>query len=245
MFTHCIDLTRRVLPERVLVWARSRIVRNLTGGPKTVFTEIHRRNIWGYQESLSGAGSTLHYTQKLRTTLPQLIGELKVDSLLDLPCGDFNWMRQVDLTVSRYIGGDIVSAVIADAQAKYGRPGREFQVMDLCNDPLPKVDVLFCRHCLMHLSEEMIFLALSNILRSDIRYLLTTTFPRGNNRSIRTGYFFTINLCSEPYGLPPPIHALDDWVPPFAQQCLGLWEIAALRQFALAGGNPRLISTVS
>jgi hypothetical protein len=245
LYQFCIDTARRILPKKVLAGIRSILVRNLKGDPKAVFTEIHRRNIWGYRESVSGGGSTLLYTQKLRTTLPRLIAELKADSILDLPCGDLNWMSQIDLPVSRYIGGDIVEQVVVDAQNNSGRPGREFRVLDLCKDPLPKTDVLLCRHCLMHLSEDMVFLALSNILRSDIRYLVTSTFPKSKNRSIRTGDFFPINLCSEPYSLPAPSHALEDWTPPFDEHYLGVWDIAALRKFALAGGSPRLVSAIA
>jgi hypothetical protein len=55
-----------------------------------------------------------------------------------------------------------------------------------------------CRDCLIHLSEEMNLLALADILRSNIKYVLTTTYPDGKNRSIRNGDWFTINLCALP-----------------------------------------------
>ena len=81
----------------------------------------------------------------------------------------------------------------------------------------------------MHLSEEMIFRALANIVRSDIKYLLTTTYPDGKNRAIRNGDWFTVNLCAPPYNLPAPLRAIDDWVPPFDRRQLALWEIESLR----------------
>jgi hypothetical protein len=71
------------------------MVRNLHGGPREVFTEIFRRSIWGYQETVSGGGSTLHYTKKVRESLPELIGDLNVRTLLDLSCGAFHWMSVV------------------------------------------------------------------------------------------------------------------------------------------------------
>jgi hypothetical protein len=84
-FTACIDVARRTLPVPVLTWLRSQMVRNLRGGPREVFSEIYRRNIWGYQETVSGGGSTLHYTKGLREALPELIADLNVRTLLDLP----------------------------------------------------------------------------------------------------------------------------------------------------------------
>ena len=48
--------------------------------------------------------------------------------------------------------------------------------MDLVNDELPKVDLIFCRDCLFHLPNDMILKALENIYKSKSKYLLTTTF---------------------------------------------------------------------
>jgi hypothetical protein len=126
----------------VLTWLRSQMVRNLRGTPSEVFSEIHRRNIWGYQETVSGAGSTLQYTEGLRQNLPGLVGELGIRTLLDVPCGDLRWMSRIELPIERYIGCDIVPELVALAQSNYGRPDREFRTVDLCNDPLPDADLL-------------------------------------------------------------------------------------------------------
>jgi hypothetical protein len=229
-FTACIDVARQTLPAPLLAWLRSQMVRDLHGGPREVFTEIFQRNIWGYQETASGGGSTLHYTQELREALPKLIGDLDVSTLLDLPCGDFHWMSEVNLPITHYIGSDIVPRLVADARIRYGHDQREFRTLDLCKDELPQVDLLLCRDCLMHLSEEMIFLALANIVRSGIKYLLISTYPDGRNRPIRIGDWFPINLCAPPYNFPAPLRVIDDWVPPFDRRQLALWEIESLRQ---------------
>lgn len=230
LFTASIDAARRMLPTRVLTWLRSQMVRNLKGTPGEVFSEIHRRNIWGYQETVSGSGSTLQYTEGLRQSLPGLIGELGVRTLLDLPCGDLHWMSRIELPIEHYIGCDIVPELVELARSKYSRPDREFRTVDLCNDPLPDADLLLCRDCLIHLSEEMNLRALANIVRSNIKYVLITTYPDGKNRSIRNGDWFTINLCAPPYNLPPPLRAIDDWVPPYTRRQIGLWEVETLRQ---------------
>jgi hypothetical protein len=227
-----ISVARRVLPASLLMRLRSLAVRRLKGDPKEVFTQIHDKNIWGYEESVSGAGSTLEYTESLRQSLPGLLRELKIESMLDLPCGDFNWMRKVELPVLRYIGADIVEPLIAKNQAKYGggiHPAREFRVLDLSKDDLPRVDLIFCRDCLMHLNEGLALACLRNIARSEIPYLLTTTYDGTKNRVIQTGDWFPINLCAPPYNLPPPLRKLDDWMPPFDKRHVGLWKIAVLR----------------
>ena len=229
-FTACIDFARKTLPSPVLVWLRSQMVRNLKGTPREVFTEIYRRNIWGYQETVSGGGSTLHYTEKVRQTLPGLLADLNIGTMLDLPCGDFHWLSEIELPVAHYIGADIVPHLVQATRIRYGRPDREFRTIDLCNDPLPKADLLMCRDCFIHLSEDMIARGIDNILRSDIKYLLTTTYPEGENRAIHSGNWFTLNLCAPPYNFPPPVRALEDWVPPFDRRQLALWEIDSLRR---------------
>ena len=84
-----------------------------------VFWEIYSGNLWGSAESKSGLGSELAATQEVRALLPRLLAELGVDVLLDVPCGDFNWMRHVDLPVREYIGGDIVPPLIDSLRASF------------------------------------------------------------------------------------------------------------------------------
>lgn len=237
-FSTAIDVARQTLPEPALIWLRTQMVRNLRGTPREVFGEIYRRNIWGYKETASGGGSTLHNTQKVRENLPGLVAELGIDTLLDLPCGDLYWLSKIEFPVSRYIGGDIVPQLIERTRERYGRPDRTFVQIDICSDPLPYADMLLCRDCFIHLSEDMIFRAINNILRSEIKYLLTTTFPGGRNRSISTGDFFTIDLRAEPYNFPAPVRMLEDWVPPFDRRYLALWEVETLRK--VLQGHKRL-----
>src|SRR5262249_783583 len=75
-----------------------------------IFTEIFERNIWLGDESRSGLGSGIVQTEIVRRALPELVRKFAVRSMLDVPCGDFNWMKSVDLDLI-YIGCDIVPAV--------------------------------------------------------------------------------------------------------------------------------------
>lgn len=61
--------------------------------------------------------------------------------MLDAPCGDFNWMRFVDLGKTHYIGCDIVPEVIETNGMRYA--DREFHALDLAAEPLPNVDLIF------------------------------------------------------------------------------------------------------
>src|SRR5687767_13667763 len=75
---------------------------------KRYFTAIYRRNLFAGDESPSGQGASLVQTTTIRHEIPRLLRALGARSLLDAPCGDFNWMRHVDLDGLTYAGVDIV-----------------------------------------------------------------------------------------------------------------------------------------
>jgi hypothetical protein len=72
-----------------------------------IFTDIYDRKAWWTGESFSGCGSNLHPTQLIRQEIPRIIRQYNIKSMLDLPCGDFHWMKEINLEIS-YIGADIV-----------------------------------------------------------------------------------------------------------------------------------------
>ncbi|MCW9707132.1 class I SAM-dependent methyltransferase [Fodinibius salsisoli] len=169
------------------------------------FKEIHQNNHWQGEESLSGEGSSRQQTAKLFTKLPELLRKYNINSMLDLPCGDFSWMQHLDLPVTSYIGADIVPELIADNRVQYANAQRRFTTLDITTDPLPEVDLLLCRDCLVHFSLEHIRKALQNINAHNIDYFLTTTFPLcKTNEDITTGDWRPLNLQVEPFNLPDP-----------------------------------------
>jgi hypothetical protein len=202
--------------------------------PEHVFRDIHRRHHWSGSDSASGAGASLDQTRELRRLLPALLSELGVATILDLPCGDYGWMRTFELPVDRYIGADLLPEVVEPLAAAFGDDRREFRVLDLTRDPLPPADLLFCRDCLVHLSYAGIRRALGNAVRSAIPYLLTTTFPRGEpNEDIITGDWRVIDLGRAPFRLPAPMRILNEGCTEgggvFADKSLGLWRTEDLR----------------
>src|SRR5688572_32614789 len=72
------------------------------------FALIYQTNLWFDAESRSGTGSSLESTARLRESLPPWPLRLNAHRLLEVPCGDFNWMSHVDLSRIEYTGGDIV-----------------------------------------------------------------------------------------------------------------------------------------
>jgi hypothetical protein len=175
---------------------------------KRRFEYIFETNLWGDDASRSGVGSTLPETETLRREIPMLLRDLGARSLLDIPCGDFGWLSLTELGVT-YVGADIVEALVAENTRCYGSERRRFERLDLTTDPLPAVDVVLCRDCLVHLSYANIQLAIGNVKRSGAGYLLTTSFPEvESNRDIEDGDWRPLNFERAPFHFPSPIRTI-------------------------------------
>jgi len=212
-----------------------------------IFTRIYDRNAWGEQESRSGPGSGKTRTERLRSELSRLIKNLGVRSMLDLPCGDFNWMSCVDLSSVQYIGGDIVTPLIANNNSLYTQPGRKFERIDMLRDPLPKVDLILCRDGLVHFSFSDIGRALSVMSKSGSLYLLVTTFTEHmRNRDIPTGGWRRLNLAIPPFCFPQALQTLSDARPDgtFPDKALALYRLADLLKLGNLGRAQRFRSAM-
>ena len=192
----------------------------------TIFEAIYRTNAWGSTESRSGPGSTLEFTALLRRELSSLVSSLGVRTLLDAPCGDFNWMQAVRWeSPIHYIGGDISPSLIDRNRAAYTGDGCTFNVLDIRHDDLPSADLWLCRDCLFHLPEHDVFAVLRNFVRHDIPWLLTSCHTDCRiNTDAPTGGFRLLNLELPPYRLGPPVATIEDWVPGHARRYLALWQ---------------------
>jgi hypothetical protein len=185
-----------------------------------------------YREN-SGAGSDLDATKVISTAIPGVLQSLSVRSMLDIPCGDLQWMRHVDFGPVEYTGADIIETLIASHQKLHASAQRQFRTLDIVTSELPAVDLIFCRDCFVHFSHRLLKKAVNNIKRSGSRYLLTTTFPQhSKNAGIVTGGWQALNLCAPPFSFPQPIRLLNEGHPkPFEDKSLGLWRIEDLPTF--------------
>lgn len=202
-----------------------------------VFKKIHQENHWGDGESVSGQGSNSEQTATISVEVPKLLAELGIETLLDAPCGDFGWISKIDLPVKNYIGADIVPEVIAKHNEqnaplanKIKQTHYQFLVLDITKDTLPQADIMLCRDCLVHLSFADIDRFLENLKKSNIKYLLTTSFPdRTENQDIATGDWRTLNLEIAPFYFPKPLRVINENCTEgngnYKDKSLILWEI--------------------
>ena len=200
-----------------------------SGSNKDIFTEIYIKNKWGDHYSFSGTGSNMEQTQNILKELPNVIKKYNIKSMLDIPCGDFFWMKEHNFKDVNYIGADIVPDLIKTNNYKYKSKNINFETLDIINNDLPYSDLLFCRDCLVHLSFNDIFNALRNIKRTKFKYLMTTNFlKRDSNVDIATGSWRTINLCKPPFNFPEPIENIyekcTEGDSKFSDKVLSIWE---------------------
>lgn len=170
---------------------------------KKIFTDIYDNNKWGSGESKSGIGSTHVFTINIRSAILQIIDKYNVKNILDVSCGDWNWMRTISHKLPRYTGLDIVEKIVEDNTKKFSNERINF----VCSDFLSyiekieeKVDLILCRHTLEHLPEEY-NLRFLNQCKTKCKLLLVTTHNKCNkNEDLKNNNTYRpINIELSPY----------------------------------------------
>lgn len=202
---------------------------------RKVFSAIHAKNAWGDPESLSGPGSTQERAASFLAELVRIVTSLEVETLLDAPCGDFNWAGPLADAVPCYVGVDVVPALIA-ANQRHAGPRRQFLCRDIVHEALPPADLVLCRDGLVHLSNAEVRAALGNLRRTGARWLVTTHFAGDHpNADITTGNWRPLNLERAPFHFPPALDRIDEQcgydAGKWRDKGLSLWDFAALPAF--------------
>lgn len=194
---------------------------------EAVFTVIQEQKLWGSEESLSGPGSSVNSTRKITRALESVVHEFKIRSILDIPCGDFHWMARVKLNEVDYVGADIVETLVDRNNDIYYNKSREFRKLDICRDRLPEVDLVFTRDLFLHFNNSMILKSIENVVRSGSRFwMVSTALSEEANRDSMVGFTRPVNLCREPFSLPPPTDYFQDGEPGNLKRNMAIWTIS-------------------
>jgi len=194
---------------------------------QAAFQRIYDQNLWNDPDSVSGVGSGLAATETIRSQLPELFRQYGIRSVLDAPCGDFWWMKEIVESVEKYMGVDIVQDLIDRNTASYGAESRAFLCADISVDPLPQAELVLCRDCFIHLPTRMIRGALRNFKNTGAQYLLLTNVPAGGAYyDIPIGSFRPIDFTRPPFSFPEPVLTLCEDETGSRQLCL--WKIQSL-----------------
>ena len=192
---------------------------------KDTFTIIYEGNKWRSKESVSGPGSTLKYTRRLRRQIPKIFKDLGIKTIFDAPCGDFNWFRKIPKFYDQYIGADVVPKLIEKNKELYENDKILFQEMDITVEAYPNADIWICRDCLLHLSFKSINECLTRFRESNIKYAMISNYPGATNeKDINNGAARPISLGKKPFSFPKPLIAIDDYVKGYPVRRMCIWK---------------------
>jgi hypothetical protein len=227
---------------------------------KESFQDIYQNwRFGGWPQSKSGPGSTIKETLVLSDKIKELIKEKDIKIVVDIPCGDFNWMKTIAYDFHQYIGGDIVPEIKKDNE-KYITSNVDFIEIDLTepNVKIPNGDLLIVRDLLGHLSLDDGKRVLNNILKSNCKYLLITTWYNVNDENYHISHvnegndvsiekvlergaagFYSACMESYPFNLPKPEFYLEesglvDGYENGIRKGLGFYDIEKLKDLNLS-----------
>jgi hypothetical protein len=212
------------------------------------FKRNHAERNWATSETVSGVGSELRFTRDLHKNLVSFINKNKVSSLLDLPCGDLNYIKHViaEIKLERpfgYVGADIATNLIAENIINF--PELEFRALNVVSDPLLACDMILVRDCLVHLPTDLVLKALKNLSKTKTKFIAITTFPEHpiNVELSALGGWRTLNLCAEPFNLPEPLDIIvencAEYGGEYKDKSLGVWSPSQIREAISAAASSR------
>ena len=163
----------------------------------------------GNRESASGPGSFLSAAAPTLSLLRKVIDDHDISSILDLGCGDWNWMQHLELRQKTtgspvtYEGWDANEKLIEGLNTHYGIVDQvDFKLRDLVTDTMPPSDLIIIRDVLFHMPVDLAQATIANI-KATSRYMIATTFlgVRDNIGPEKAWGFYNINLMIKPFKL--------------------------------------------
>jgi hypothetical protein len=222
-------LVKRLVRSIVSKDARARFAEKKFSA--TIDSEHYDIVFKGSKESTSGCGSERRRTETIRNGLIDWCVKNNIGSMLDAPCGDFNWMNDVVQSANLlYTGGDIVPDLVRNNIEKNANKC-SFVVFDILSDRLPSVDAWLCRDVLFHFPNSAIQGVLRRFEESEVRFFLATHFENTNTHpDIEFGRYRPVNLCRSPFNWPRPSYLIFDGDDDDTDRYLGIWENPRLKR---------------
>jgi len=204
---------------------------------KAVMEQIYEKNLWGGSptEFYSGEGShspaiVKPYVEAVNTFLQSFDEPLTV---CDLGCGDFNVGKQFVPFTKKYVGVDIVPALIERNKELFQVENLAFHCLDLATDELPSGDCALVRQVLQHLSNDEVTQILQKL--AHYKYVIIT-------EHIPSGEFIPNKDKIASQGIRLKQHSgIDVLAPPFNWQVKEVKELLCLE---LADGKGRIVTTL-
>ena len=171
---------------------------------KHIFENIYKNKIWNNGDSkipLSGPVSSIENTIECSQLLNNLIYNNNCKSVLDLGCGDLNWISKTiffnDSSI-KYTGIDVVESLITLHLKTY--PEKLFLCKDITTyNLIIYSDIIIIRDVIFHLKNKEILSIFDNI-KNKFKYLLITSCKNHiNTDNFDKWHFSEKNINIEPF----------------------------------------------
>jgi hypothetical protein len=159
-----------------------------------VFTNIYENNVWGG----SGIGSKLEVCEPLISMLEEYIRSNDIKTMVDIGCGDMQWMPSLLNKVNiKYTGIDIVNSVIE--KNKENHPDLNFINSNICDidiQNMPDADLFFIKDVLQHWTSDVVEGWVNSFFaaKPNARLIVANcSHQHSDERHLKTGGFAPLN----------------------------------------------------
>lgn len=175
-----------------------------------VFDEVYKNGIWGKNESdsigTSGFGSDPKNAKIYINFLQTILSILPIKTILDIGCGDFQIMSQINLDPFLYTGIDASSIIIEKNRSKYQKENIIFKQGDIMSSEIPFVDLIIIKDVLQHLPNDFLPKIWDKINKKAKFIVITEDYIGGNtplNGEIEIGHYRPLDLKSFGFNVTP------------------------------------------
>jgi SAM-dependent methyltransferase len=163
-----VNLVRRLVRRTRQMWA--------TRSNAVIFGNIYENRLWGVGSDpevpfYSGIGSYDPAVTQYVSLVVDVISRYDIRNVVEVGCGDFTVASQYVGKCQKYLGIDVVKALVEHNQRKYGTEAVRFLFADASRTKLPACDLCIIRQVLQHLSNRDIMNILKNITS---KYIIVT-----------------------------------------------------------------------
>jgi hypothetical protein len=163
------------------------------------FEMIYKYKLWNDDNPnipLSGPGASKSNTVDVSKFINYIIDKYKIQSVVDLGCGDLTWISTTKAFDKNYIGIDVYPSLIQSNQVKYNKT---FMCKNIINDELPSGDLFIVRDVIFLLSNKNVANLLDNI-KGKYKYLIIGSNVNDNNSDMLNCYHYSEkNLFINPF----------------------------------------------
>lgn len=194
------------------------------------FDAVYRTRFWtGRRPEVpaSGPGSTRQAAANAIRAIERTVRDLRIELLLDAPCGDKSWVGGASLpSHTEYVGVDVTAASAASIVLDLVDTQKVYEKLS----PIVahRTTLVLCRHLLFHLPHSEGIQVIQNLKGTGARWLLTSTYLRAedNERDFVFADGHKTNLLKSPYCLDDPLELYRDAHP---DQYLALFDLHNLQ----------------